>query len=518
MLVGKSYPGIKLFSINPIGLKGLFQDIYTEGYEVAIEEKAMLASEPAERIALNKNRLANIQQAVAENNFGVASNEIEIFSSDTPKENLKLYENELVSIWQAVLPKVSDENKSVEQKNFEGALIVVLENMIKRSLEDEDIVARLNAFALNCVKQLAARKHWKRALRFAEIVKQLDQHLGANDNVLMAEVFYHNGRRETTSEYVLRAAAPGKFSKVMVVDTVLTTLLHILIFDDWRDTCFVAGNWLNRAFINKLLHYGVPGFYSKNFFGGIDSDKTALKKLAAYVKEHKIPTYGHDHLAGMAEFFVDENFSVIEDGLGNYRETAPRPSRTLSNGTRYITFGYDKLIKHVYLTARKPVPKPLAEKAIIVDMVECWQRRTPEEQKIIADIFSVPMERLLELFAQGRDQILLTQPMQETFGGDIAERKRKVVEFYKKVLARYDKSRVFIKTHPRDSINYARFIPDCPIVSVRFPIEFLKLLGLSDKIDKMISINCSANDGVIDRSKVDELMNEWRNFLKTGEL
>ena len=49
-------------------------------------------------------------------------------------------------------------------------------------------------------------------------------------------------------------------------------------------------------------------------------------------------------------------------------------------------------------------------------------------------------------------------------------------------------------------------------------MEFLKLLGLSDKIDKLISVNCSANDGVVDRNKVDELKTEWSNFLKTGEL
>ena len=156
-----------------------------------------------------------------------------------------------------------------------------------------------------------------------------------------------------------------------MVDTVLTTLLYILIFDDWRDTCFVAGSWLNRAFIDKLLHYGVPGFYSRNFFGGIDSDKTALKQLAAYVKDHKIPVYGHDHLPGLSEPFIDENFSVIEDGLGNYREKAPRSGRTLPNGTRYIMFGYDKLIKHVYLTARKPVPELLKDKAVVFDMTEC---------------------------------------------------------------------------------------------------------------------------------------------------
>ena len=525
-LTAKYYPQTRIISVNPIGLKGIFSDSYTESYEMAVERQAMLDSESDEIIALNQKRFERVRQCITENAFDEAFNNLSSTMSDTPKENLPRYKEELISVWQLALQKTSLENKSLEQRKFEGALLTLLENMIKlptapeyppSNFANENVTERLNNFAINGVRQAAARKHMGEATRFAELVEQLAQPLNPNDNVLMAETFHNNARHEKAPEFLLRAAGVEKFSKVLVSDTVLTTLLYMLLFEDWRDTCFVCGNWLNRALINKLLACGVPGFYSKNFFQGVDSDKIAINRLATYVKENKIPVYGHDHLPGLSEPFINESFSVIEDGLGNYRET-PMKSTRVVNGRRYLTLGYDKTIKRVYLTGRKPVPELLKDKAVVFDMTECWQRRTPEEQKIIADIFSVPMERLLELFDQGRNQILLTQPMQETFGGDINERKRKVLEFYKKVLARYDKSRVFIKTHPRDSINYAGLIPDCPVVTERFPLEFLKLLGVSDRIDKLISVRCTANFGIVDDSKVDEYFNEWTTFVKTGEL
>ena len=39
MLGARSYPGTKIISVNPIGLKGLFQDVYTDEYKATLEKK-----------------------------------------------------------------------------------------------------------------------------------------------------------------------------------------------------------------------------------------------------------------------------------------------------------------------------------------------------------------------------------------------------------------------------------------------------------------------------------------------
>ena len=337
------------------------------------------------------------------------------------------------------------------------------------------------------------------------------------DNLIMSDVWYKSGRPAKALIYARKVALDNSFSRVAIVGTVLTTLLYMLIFDDWRDTCFIVSGGLTRDVADKLVKHGARACYPTIFTSSRDSDRKVFNELAEYVRENKIPVYGHDHLKSFSEAFVDENFSVIEDGVGNYRAKVPNLRRKLSDGTSYIPYGYDKLIKCVYLTGRMPIPDALKDKARVFDMTEYWRKKTPEEQSVIEDIFSVPIQEIVSLFEQGKNQIFLTQPLYEVQRGDFATRKRKVVAFYKKVLERYDKSRILIKVHPRDRINYKRYFPNYTIMTDKFPMEFFKLLGFADKIDRVISVHCTANYGVVDEDKVDEYRKEWSKFIKTGD-
>lgn len=39
MFASKYYPDIKIYSINPVGLKGLFKDIYTDEYKASLQSE-----------------------------------------------------------------------------------------------------------------------------------------------------------------------------------------------------------------------------------------------------------------------------------------------------------------------------------------------------------------------------------------------------------------------------------------------------------------------------------------------
>lgn len=216
---------------------------------------------------------------------------------------------------------------------------------------------------------------------------------------------------------------------------------------------------------------------------------------------------------------MSENFTTIEDGMGNYRVKAPRVRRILPNGEAVVPFGYDKRIKHVYLTARRPIPEIIKDKVITFSMFECWKHKSPKDKVAILDIFSVPMERLTELVNQGRTQIFLTQPLYIVYKGENrASMQKKTIEFYKKVLAKYDKSRIIIKVHPAEHLNYAKYFPDIPVVKEQFPMELMAFTELGEKIDRLISVHSTATYGLVDDDKVDTYANEWSNFVKTGEL
>ena len=296
-------------------------------------------------------------------------------------------------------------------------------------------------------------------------------------------------------------------------------MLSLLLFDDWQDTCYVLGPKINRRCAEKVATHDVSGLYYGQFLKNADSDRNVLNRLSEYALSNDIPVYGHDHVKSISGGFVSENFSVIEDGLGNYRTAPPRPRRILPNNGTVIPFGYDPRIKRVYLTARLPIPELLKDKVIVFNMAECWKRKSAADQSAILDIFSVPMEKLTGLIDQGRDQLFLTQPMYIRYSGAArAAVREKLIAFYKKILERYDKSRVIIKVHPAEKLDYQRYFPDYVILKDPFPLELMVFSELGRRIDRLISINSSANYGVLDDDKVDTYAAEWTRFLKTGEL
>ncbi|MBQ9479255.1 MAG: hypothetical protein IJU71_06850, partial [Selenomonadaceae bacterium] len=164
-------------------------------------------------------------------------------------------------------------------------------------------------------------------------------------------------------------------------------------------------------------------------------------------------------------------------------------------------------------------PDIIKDKVITFSMSECWKNKSSEEQAALLDVFSVPVKKLKALIAEGRTQILLTQPMYVFYRGKEQMRMKSVmIDFYKKVLERYDKSRVMIKLHPAEKIRYERYFPEYPIVRDQFPMELMAFMDTSNQIDRIISIHSSAGYGVFDNSKVDTYAKEWSNFIKTGEL
>ena len=75
----------------------------------------------------------------------------------------------------------------------------------------------------------------------------------------------------------------------------------------------------------------------------------------------------------------------------------------------------------------------------------------------------------------------------------------------KKILSNYDHKRVIIKVHPGgiEPVDYEKIFPDCYIMRDSFPIEILKLIGLEDRIFKIISVFSTAIYGFFDKSKID---------------
>lgn len=436
---------------------------------------------------------------------------------------------ELLSVWEIFL--LTSEQRTWLHDVFERALIVTLSEALKGIVPSDVLIKLLQLEETSSkVEHRDVRKEFSgllgqlarmsmglysqhNALQEAGYFGRHAERLGASfsiqENVMMAHIWRILGDTKRSYDCIWAAMGGEKgVSRVLVVDTVYTLMLYMLLFSDWRDACFILGRSISDDPVNRLMSKNIAGIYRQSFLSSIDPYSDVLRRFSRHVRENQIPCYGHDHIdEPVSRWFIGENFSVLEDGIGNY--SPQNWHRILEDGSRFEVFGFDKRIKTIYLTGKLPIPEQLKDKVIIVNTEELWNKKTPQDQNDILDVFAFPLEKIVGLLQQKKDQIFLTQPLYEERNFTAAQQ----VEFYKRLLSNYDPARIMIKVHPRDVVDYEKIFSGYCVVKDKFPVEFLKLVGLENQIDKLISVNTSCLYGFYDESKIDLYDKEWRKLI-----
>ena len=479
--------------------------------------------------------LKQIQIQVKDNQIWPSLNTMLQLLQNTQINEWRKYSQELTDIWQTYL-SVSYE-KTWMHEIFEHTIIVSLEYSIKNTISSKileqllkidenfsntdkkylkNLSAILKRFAFIAVQQTTQQNMLKQSIFLAQHIERMSikSKLSTQENLSMVHCWNKIGNMEKVYKFTWDSMIGNSPSKVCITATVYNLFLYMLLFPNWRDTCFIIGTGIPIEMENKLLNYGIAGLYQARFSYITDPFGDSIKKFALYVKEKNIPVYGQDHYLEFRYFIKNNNFSVVEEGIGNYKPIKLNYKIILENGKEHIPFGYDEHIKSIYLTGRLPIPEKLKEKAVIFDMKKSWDQKSPSEKNIILNIFSVQDSEFFNLLKQNKDQVLLTQAFQANpvKGSQIS--RDQMINFYKKILKNYDMSRVIIKVHPRDDIDYKKYFPECSICHDRFPFEFLYIMDMMDKIDTLISINSTAVYGLPKNCKVDLYEEEWKTFLK----
>lgn len=484
-------------------------------------------------------KLEKIKEQVKRKQEWLALNNMLKLLHDTPNTEWKKHSQELVDIWQLLL---SLNEKTWIHEILERTVIISLEYAIKNTIDlkileqlikleevsykngdnqFKEFSNMLKNFAMIAIQQGAQQNAWQEVAFFAKHIDRMsvDHKFNVQENLLMANVWYKLENSEKVYKYIWDAMADNSPSKIFVTDTIYNLLLYLILFPDWRNTCFFIGPSISNEIINKLLSHDVAGFYSVHFLDNMDLFGDLIRNFASYAKDKDIPTYGLDHYRELSRYFIrNGNFIVLEDGVANYRNTIFKNKVILENGREYMPLGYDDSVKCVYLTGRMRIPEKLQKKAVIFDMKKLWKQKSSEEKKIIQDIFSVRNSSFFKLLNQNKNQILLTQPLYEKILEDPNISREQLVYFYKKILKNYDTSRIIIKVHPRDNLNYEVIFPEFSICRDKFPFEFIYLLDMEDKINKLISINSTVSYGLFEESKIDLYEKEWNQFINNNQL
>lgn len=268
---------------------------------------------------------------------------------------------------------------------------------------------------------------------------------------------------------------------VCIADNSYTLLLALLLIDvDINRIIFIFGENLKNIQLDKIL---IPK-ERKNYILDRLNQYIFFKKIL--IKNEIKEIYGNDHIRG-ANFFLNQNidFKMIEDGTINY--IAPTNYRDFIKKRSFFKlflcflfriqkpYGLSDKVTKIYLTGLGPIPKEIYEKVELINLKRLWNRKTIEQKEKILNVFSFDSD--LEERIKGKKTILFTQPLSED--NVISEIEK--IEIYSKILKKYCKNEIVIKTHPREITNYRQIFKNYLILDNPFPFEIMSLLNIKFK-------------------------------------
>lgn len=292
-------------------------------------------------------------------------------------------------------------------------------------------------------------------------------------------------------------------NKIVICDNLYSILIYFLISSSNEKTLFLLGKNLKKINLQKIKFKEIKYSYGNYLFRYL-SDKKYYDKI---LKENKIIyIYGNDHIQG-ANYFLNKEipFYLLEDGTISYE--GPREILKNKKKISFIKkilfkilkikecYGLNDTVKKIYLTGLAPIPEEIAHKVEIINLKELWSKKTLEEQNNILDIFSFDVNVKEKI--KGRDIILFTQPLSED---DVITEEEKV-KIYLKIIKKYPKDRLIIKTHPREKTNYKDIFKEYLVLDNPFPFEILNLLEV--KFSRTITIFSTAALGLGEEVEVD---------------
>ena len=457
------------------------------------------------------------------------SNEVEnlynwidiLYKDDYPKNSILM--RDVIEQWKNYKEKDGWESDLIQyilvlimnrliQENSDIAVQQILEfaKEIKnnKNVYSKKIVEYVAHCLIENIVNNAAKQEWTEAGILLEEFEKINvdkNKIPVSINLVFAKICEHECHMGRARCYYRNALFNRKPISTCYCITPYTLLLCMLILPDWKNAVFILGDKLSDKFVYKFMKYEVAGLYSLNWTWRADLFRDVLKEFAHYCKKNRIRVYGQDHRADIG-YFIDENYIVVEDGTANY--TPSKMYTVLPNGYEHESFGYGDTIKTVYLTGRMDIPNALKKKARIIDVEKKWKDKSEIEKNEILDIFSVPLDDIARAMNSGKTYIFLTTNI---FAHDYNEEKKQwQVELFRKILSRYDIKRIIIKVHHFDPVNYEKIFPECFVVREQFPIEILKLVGLENKISKIISIGSTAIHGFFNKTEIDN----YEKFFK----
>lgn len=360
-------------------------------------------------------------------------------------------------------------DRSHDRETYEGIPVYSLDNdEILLLTEKYDEIKFINAILSDTDKIVRDMYAKIKNVKYVSLYQILAWHKVKNNQDFIGE------QNAETLELLNRILADedAKISNIILAGTSYTELLAMLYLKDWGTSLFILAKEVPEVIVQRMKAMGLYCLYEKNPF-----DYHAIcYVISDYAKRRDIPVWGHDHLL-LSRAFLSNGINVLEDGLGNYNYQYTRQYIIImDSGRLYASLGYDELVKKVVLTGQFDVPQELMHKAEIVTPCLLWNEKTEQEKTQLSDIMGFDYESIQREAMNGRSIVFLTEP--NVSAGDMLMTAEEQIELYRRILSDYDQTKVMIKPHPADYIDYESVFQDCFIINKSFPIQLVDWLGI----------------------------------------
>lgn len=286
-----------------------------------------------------------------------------------------------------------------------------------------------------------------------------------------------------------RSSAPC-YSRVCIVDTVYSLFIYLLISteEEINNTYFFFSDGIDVSIREKFpnFHY-IPSkkFPKLNFVS-----RVWLRLRLRITARFKWPflssadLYGHDHLCISSPLIGNRKMIVLEDGLANYCDN-PLGSTEYHGMDLFIRkllfgplstempLGKSSYAKKVILTGIRSIPEVLQDKVILINLPQLWEELARERKERVSGFFSISPTMLAELTQ--KEVVLFTQPFTDDITSD------ELIAIYRNMIEGVDITKLIIKRHPRDMVDYREAFPGVCVFEKPIPMELLTLLGVKFK-------------------------------------
>lgn len=213
-------------------------------------------------------------------------------------------------------------------------------------------------------------------------------------------------------------------------------------------------------------------FRKKSIISVLEKHYPELKKEDKFIKSSRIYICDTDSSKNYFYYkFKDYNINMIEEGEKTYSHITKKTEILKKKYLRkaFAENGFGDEIKNIHVQHPNRLPKEIKHKGLKLNVGNIVNQTAPHLMDEITSMF----EKINLKHSQNLDySILLTQPMSEDFLVSSEEDKIKIYKDIIKLIPKNQK--LIIKTHPRESTNYALHFKDTIILPKLFPIELLQ--------------------------------------------